>query len=141
VHFSVPAAVGHSSAPAATAPAIAGQFAARDSHGSVRDDRDRHDHDRDRDRHRREFWGGDWPYYYGDWSYWGSDDSTPYYSGSDSTVVVVQKALAREGYYHGPIDGTLDLITQDAIAKYDRDHHLPVTHTINQPLLSSLRIG
>jgi peptidoglycan hydrolase-like protein with peptidoglycan-binding domain len=54
---------------------------------------------------------------------------------------VVQKALAHDGYYHGAIDGILDLITQDAIANYDRDHHLPVTHTINQPLLTSLRVG
>jgi peptidoglycan hydrolase-like protein with peptidoglycan-binding domain len=61
--------------------------------------------------------------------------------GSDSTVVAVQKALAREGYYHGPIDGTLDLITQDAIARYDRNHRLPVSHGISRQLLNSLGLG
>ncbi len=85
---------------------------------------------------------GYWPYYgdsgYSDYS--GSYDSTPYYGDSDSVVSTVQKALARAGYYHGPIDGALDLITQDAIARYDRDHHLPVSHAIGQPLLNALGV-
>ena len=148
MHFAAPAPAAHFAAPAPaghfSGPSVARRFAANHGHGSVperRDDRDRHDRDWNRNGYRGEFWGGDWPYDYGDSGYWGSDYSTPYYNGSDSTVVVVQKALAREGYYHGPIDGTLDLITQDAIAKYDRDHHLPVSHTIDQALLSSLRVG
>lgn len=148
VHFSAPAPAAHFSAPAAathfSAPLAAGQFAAPETNGAVperHDDRGRHDRDWDRNGYRGEFWGGDWPSYYGDSGYWGADYSTPYYTASDSAVVAVQKALAREGYYHGPIDGTLDLITQDAIAKYDRDRHLPVAHIINQALLSSLRIG
>jgi hypothetical protein len=146
VHFSAPAPAAHFASPAAathfSAPPAAGQFAAQERNGAVpeqRDDRSRHHWDRN--GYRGEFWGGNWPSYYGDSSYGGSDYSTPDYTGSDSAVVAVQKALAREGYYHGPIDGTLDLITQDAIAKYDRDRHLPVAHTINQALLSSLRIG
>jgi hypothetical protein len=98
------------------------------------------DHHWDGDGHRGAFWSGYWPYD-GDTGYWGSDYSTPYYSDSDSTVVAVQKALAREGYYHGPIDGALDLITQDAIARYDRDHHLPVSHAIGQSLLNALGVG
>jgi hypothetical protein len=89
------------------------------------------------DGHRRVFWNGYWPYG-GDW---GSDYATPNYSDSDSTVAAVQKALAREGYYHGPIDGAFDLITQDAIAQYDRDHHLPVTYVIDQSLLNALGVG
>jgi hypothetical protein len=89
------------------------------------------------DDQRRAFWSGYWPYN-GDW---GTDYTTPYYSDSDSTVAAVQKALAREGYYHGPADGTLDLITQDAIAQYDHDHHLPVTHAIDQSLLNALGVG
>lgn len=97
-------------------------------------------HHWDGDGHRRPFWNGYWPYD-GDWGYWGSDYSAPYYSDSDSIVAEVQKALAREGYYHGPIDGALDLITQDAIAEYDRDHDLPVTHAIDQSLLNALGLG
>ena len=89
--------------------------------------------------HRGGFWNG-YSSYDGNWGYWGSDDATPYYSDSDSTVAVVQKALAREGYYHGPIDGALDLITQDAIAQFDQDHHLPVTHGIDRSLLNALGV-
>jgi hypothetical protein len=89
--------------------------------------------------HRAGFWGGYWPYD-GDWGYWDSDNSTPYYSDPDSTVVAVQKALARKGYYHGAIDGVLDLTTQDAIARYDRKHHLPVTRAIDQSLLDALGV-
>jgi len=65
----------------------------------------------------------------------------PDYSDTDSTVTAVQKALARAGYYRGPIDGALDLTTQDAIARYDRDHHLPVSHVIDQSLLNALKVG
>jgi hypothetical protein len=97
--------------------------------------------------HRPAFFSEFWPssdYYYGSSDY--ADDGTDYPTadddtGSDPTVVAVQKALARGGYYHGPIDGTLDLITQDAIARYDRDHRLPVSHAISQQLLNSLRLG
>jgi peptidoglycan hydrolase-like protein with peptidoglycan-binding domain len=67
-------------------------------------------------------------------------NSTPYYDETDSNVAAVQRALAHEGYYHGPIDGALDLITQDAIARYDRDHHLPVSHGVDESLMSALGI-
>jgi peptidoglycan hydrolase-like protein with peptidoglycan-binding domain len=50
----------------------------------------------------------------------------------------VQDALAREGYYHGPVDGYLNAATQDAIARYEADYHLPVTSAIDQSLLNSL---
>jgi hypothetical protein len=89
--------------------------------------------------HRGGFWSGYWPFNE-DWSYSGPVYSTPNDSDSDSTVTLVQKALARVNYYHGPIDGALDLITQDAIAKYDRNHHLPVTHAIDQSLLNALGV-
>jgi hypothetical protein len=127
MHFFAPAA--HFSAPAATGRPT---FAAGDRHHFG---------------HRPAFFSEFWPsseYYYGDSDYAdsGTDYSTPDDdTGSDSTVVAVQKALARGGYYHGPIDGTLDLTTQDAIARYDRDHRLPVSHAINQQLLNSLRLG
>lgn len=96
--------------------------------------------------HHRAVFSQFWPsseYYYGDSDYADSGTDFPT-SGddtdSDSAVAAVQKALARGGYYHGPVDGTLDLITQDAIARYDRDHRLPVSHAINQQLLNSLRV-
>jgi hypothetical protein len=99
----------------------------------------RHDYNWGGGGHRRAFLNDYWPYY-GDWGYSDMSYSPSYYDESDSTVAAVQKALAREGYYHGPIDGALDLITQDAIAQYDRDHRLPVTHAIDQSLLNSLGV-
>ena len=100
----------------------------------------RHDRDWGGDGHRRAYWYDYLPYY-GDWGYSDMAYSTPYYNEYDSTVIAVQKALAREGYYHGPIDGALDLITEDAIAQFDRDHHLPVSYAIDQPLLDLLGVG
>ncbi len=146
-HFSAPVSAAHSSTGARLfAPATVSHFSSpaargrlvRETHGFVpshREDRGRHD--RNGDRHRRVFLGGAWPYY-GDWDYGIPDYTTPSYDGSDSTVAAVQDALARQGYYRGPIDGTLDLTTQDAIAKYDGDHHLPVAYTVTQELLSAL---
>jgi len=140
MHFSASAA--HFSAPVATGRStfFGGRgFASGQHHDFAAGDRHHFGH-------HPAFFGEFWPsseYYYGDSDYadYGTDYSTSYDTDSDSVVVSVQKALAREGYYHGPIDGTLDLITQDAIANYDRDHHLVVSHRIDQRLLSSLRIG
>jgi len=89
--------------------------------------------------HRHVFFNGSWPYD-GGWGYGGLDDSMADYSDSDSTVATVQKALARAGYYHGTVDGALDLTTQDAIARFDRDHHLPVSRAIDQSLLNALGV-
>src|SRR6266550_2817231 len=98
VHFSAPAPAAHFSAPATaahlSAPLAGGQFASHERNEAVperHDDRGRHDRDWNRNGSRGELWGGDWPSYYGDSSYWDSDYSTPYYTGSDSTVVAVQK--------------------------------------------------
>jgi len=91
------------------------------------------------DGHRGAFWNGYWPFD-GGWVSLDPDYSTPDYSDTDSSVTAVQKALARAGYYHGAIDGALYLTTQDAIAQYDRDHHLPVTHVIDQSLLNALKV-
>ena len=135
MHFSAPSA--HFSAPvAAGRPAFSGSrgFVSGQRHGLAAGDG--HHFGR-----RATFFGGYLPYLdsYDDSDY--ADYSTPDASSDDSMVVAVQKALAREGYYHGPIDGTLDLITQDAIALYDRQHRLPVSHAISQELLDSLSLG
>jgi peptidoglycan hydrolase-like protein with peptidoglycan-binding domain len=52
----------------------------------------------------------------------------------------VQSALAREGYYDGPIDGKLGDATRRALRKYQRDHNLDVTGAINRPLIEALRL-
>ena len=56
----------------------------------------------------------------------------------DLVVATVQVTLQQLGYYHGPINGELDPVTQDAIANYQRDHGLYATSTIDEPTLASL---
>jgi len=50
----------------------------------------------------------------------------------------VQLALARAGYYRGPIDGCLGSTSRQAIACYQVDHRLPVTGYPSRSLLCSL---
>ena len=50
----------------------------------------------------------------------------------------VQTVLAKQGYYQGPIDGTLGPATSRAIRNYQRDHHLTPTGTINPALAASM---
>jgi peptidoglycan hydrolase-like protein with peptidoglycan-binding domain len=59
---------------------------------------------------------------------------------SDSLDVAVQRALARLGYYRGPIDGDIGPGSRSAIARYQRDHGFAVTGTINSTLLRALGI-
>jgi hypothetical protein len=59
---------------------------------------------------------------------------------NDSIDVAVQRALARRGYYHGPIDGDIGPGSRSAIARYQRDRGLLVTGSINSTLLRSLGI-
>lgn len=106
-------------------PARGGHF---DRRGS--DSGGHHDFDRGRHGFRGGFWGGYWPYYGG-----GGYPESEY---GDSTVAAVQDALAREGYYHGPVSGYFNPATQDAIARYEADYHLPITSAIDQSLLNSL---
>jgi hypothetical protein len=59
----------------------------------------------------------------------------------DSLDVAVQRALARRGYYRGPIDGDIGPGSRSAIARFQRDHGFAVTGTINSTLLHGLGIG
>lgn len=54
--------------------------------------------------------------------------------------VAVQVQLTKQGYYNGPIDGSVGPQTQAAIAKYQSLNGLPSTGQINQALLKSLNI-
>jgi hypothetical protein len=100
-------------------------------------------------RHGRSYigWTSGWPFAYPGYGYY---DYAPDYSSDeyvaapspavagDSLVVDVERALARAGYYHGPIDGVLGAGMRDAIAAYQRDYRLPVTGRIGNALLDSL---
>jgi len=96
------------------------------------------------------------PGYY-DSSYYDSGYSDPAYSDSryyndsnhpsdpavhesGSRVSDVQRALAREGYYDGAIDGVLGPGTRRALRNYQRDHNIDATGGINQPVIEALRL-
>ncbi len=86
------------------------------------------------------------PYYYEspDVRYYATREAAPreYYRSesyrSNSTDAAVQNALARRGYYQGPIDGEIGPISSRAIARYQHERGLRVTGTINTSLLRSL---
>jgi hypothetical protein len=116
------------------------------------------------------FFGFGYPYEYGYYPYGGyydngyydngyydngySDDSSPSPSNeyspapyanqpesqTDARVTDVQRALAREGYYDGTIDGRLGELTRKALRRYQRDRGLEVTGSINRAVIEALRL-
>lgn len=60
------------------------------------------------------------------------------YPPAQSVEAAVQTVLAKQGYYQGPIDGTVGPATSRAIRNYQRDHRLTATGTINPALLASM---
>src|SRR6266516_2770657 len=86
------------------------------------------------------FWGWGWgwgyPYgYYGydpyGYDYYGGsaygygygDQGYGYGNGNGSSVVELQRRLARAGYYHGAIDGIMGPATRRALREYERTHN------------------
>jgi hypothetical protein len=111
-------------------------------------------HDRDwwrRSNYRVVRYGGGYWYWNSGWWYpaYGYD---PYYShyvydgpifgygyaAPGDVTVEVQRALAQQGYYYGPIDGILGPGTRSAIQRYQIDHGLYVTATIDEQTLATL---
>ena len=70
--------------------------------------------------------------YYSQGAYDSSDQN------ADSTVAAAQEQLARQGYYRGEIDGVFGRATRRAIMRYQGDHGLRVTGTINTETLHAL---
>ena len=62
------------------------------------------------------------------------------YSYGNSIERDVQRALARNGYYDGPIDGDVGYGTRSAIRSYQYDHGLTPTAHINSELLVYLNL-
>jgi hypothetical protein len=58
----------------------------------------------------------------------------------DDLAIDVQRALRRDGYYHGSIDGDIGSGTRAAIRQYQYDHHLEVTGRIDRSLVHSLAL-
>src|SRR5437879_5358403 len=84
------------------------------------------------------FWGWGWGYpygyygydpygydYYGGSAYGYGDQSYGYGNGhgNGSSVVELQRQLARAGYYHGAIDGIMGPATRRALREYERTHN------------------
>jgi hypothetical protein len=99
-------------------------------------------------------WGYGFGYYpYGAYSYYGGgyyDDvyepveyAQPEYDNNgawDSSVSQVQAALAKKGYYHGAVDGSLGPETRSALRQYQRNHGLEVTGRIDRSVIEALRL-
>jgi len=95
-------------------------------------------------------WG--WWGWYDGWWYpaWGYDAysnyeyNEPIYGANgeapDQIVAGVQAKLQQLGYYTYAIDGKMGPLTQGAIARYQRDHHMSISNGIDQPTLISLGI-
>lgn len=65
--------------------------------------------------------------------------TTRYYAPSGSSLgSSVQRALRREGYYGGPVDGDLGPMSRAAIREYQAAHGLYVTGRVDSRLLRSL---
>src|SRR5207253_5265280 len=92
-------------------------------------------------------------YYFWDAGYWypawGYDPLYDYYDYDgpiytygellpDQVIANVQSALQEEGYYSGPITGSLGPLTRAALAIYQRDHGLIATGAIYEPTIESL---
>jgi Putative peptidoglycan binding domain len=93
------------------------------------------------------YWDGG--YWYPAWGYDPSynnyDYDGPIYAYGnllpDQVVANVQSALHEEGYYAGPVNGSLNSGTQAAITNYQRDHGLPVTGAVDEPTVESLGLA
>lgn len=95
-------------------------------------------------------------YYYLDTGYWypaygysstydSYDYDGPVYTYSnllpDQVIANVQAALREEGYYVGPITGSLGPATRAAISNFQRDYGLIITGAIDQPTVQSLGLN
>jgi len=94
---------------------------------------------------------GWWGWYDGWWyPAWGYDPYSYYeynepiygYDGLSPNQIVasVQVALQQQGYYTWAIDGKMGPLTRAALARYQRDHLLPITSGIDPRTLGSLGV-
>jgi hypothetical protein len=60
---------------------------------------------------------------------------------TDNNVAAAQERLARQGYYHGSIDGSYGPETRRAVMRYQRDHGLRVTGHLTADTLAALGLS
>ncbi len=81
-----------------------------------------------------------YPYdYYNDGYGYGYDYN--YGAQGANLALSVQQALARDGYYQGPIDGVMGTRTRSAIRNYERAKGLPVDGLVDRQLLRKMGVG
>jgi hypothetical protein len=88
--------------------------------------------------------GYGYPYYgYYPYGYYGGPRETVYQAATvdRSTVIEVQRRLARNGYYRGAIDGVIGYGTRNAIRSYERAHGLRVDGLIDPRLLATMGLA
>lgn len=82
-------------------------------------------------------WGYDSGYRYGyDGPIYGYNNLEP-----QQVVVNVQSQLQQNGYYNGPVDGSLGPMTRRALAAFQADQGLAITSAIDQPTLVTLGLS
>jgi hypothetical protein len=110
------------------------------------------------------FWGWWYPWDYAYYGYGYPYDAYPYYDqgyydngyppngyapneygdrgygNGDPAVSQVQAALARKGYYHGAVDGSMGPATRSAIRQYQLNHGLEVTGQVDQAVMNKLGV-
>lgn len=70
-----------------------------------------------------------------------SDDSSPAIRDiAAETVSAAQDELAREGYYHGPIDGVFSQDTHRAVSDFQKDNGLNVTGYLSRETRNALEL-
>jgi hypothetical protein len=80
------------------------------------------------------------PAYYAPYGYsYYQRPAVSYYS-RPSLTADVQIALARRGFYYGEIDGIIGPQSRSAIRRYQASYGLPVTGSIDYPLMRSLAL-
>jgi Putative peptidoglycan binding domain len=71
---------------------------------------------------------GYYPYGYDPAGYgYGDPRGQPGYASSASSVVTMQRSLARSGYYHGRIDGVMGPKTREAMRAFQRSRNSQVS--------------
>lgn len=68
------------------------------------------------------------------------NDPIGQFIGMSSRIMAVQRALANYGYGQIKVSGVLDRPTSAAIARFEREHSLPVTGRISDRLVSDLSV-
>ena len=90
------------------------------------------------------WWDGWWypAWGYDPYSYYEYNEPIYGYNGQSPEQIIanVQTALQQLGYYQYAVDGKMGPLTRSALARYQRDHRLPITSGLDPATLGSLGI-